>query len=301
MEDIKSLLVGFVSKTLKLDEATVTSELFESEGDTLKVKEGALDFLTAKDADRISGFQKNLKDKFQEGYQKAKKEERSALETEIKEKFGVTSDAIGVELISEIVAANAKGGEVTEEVVKKHPAFIKREKELMKEKDDALNEFKSAQEREKNAGLFKSKSLEILKSQKPVLSQDPVKAENQMKMFSMLLDGEKYEVNDKGEFILLNADGTRMEDKHGHAIMLEDRVKSLAGQYFDFAQADNRSSGDDPSKKGQGGGGGGAAKPANRAEYLKQMESLMKNTELTGPEKATKMAELKELASDLKE
>ena len=38
MEEIKKLLVGFVSKTLKLDEESVTSELFESEGDTLKAK-----------------------------------------------------------------------------------------------------------------------------------------------------------------------------------------------------------------------------------------------------------------------
>lgn len=301
MDEIKSLLVGFVSKTLKLDEATVTSELFETEGDTLKVKSGALEFLTAKDADRIAGFQKTSKDKFQEGYQKAKKEERSALENEIKEKFGITSDAIGVELIGEIVAANSKTTDVTEEVVKKHPAFIKREKELMKEKDDALTEFKTAQMREKNAGLFKSKSLEILKAQKPVLSQDPTKAENQMKLFTAVLDGEKYEVAENGDIILLNADGNRMQDQHGHAITLEDRVKSLAGQYFDFAQADPRNPGDDPKKKGQGGGGGSTAKPANRAEYLKQMESIMKDTSLTGPEKTEKMTALKEAAADLKE
>lgn len=303
MEDIKSLLVGFVSKTLKLDEATVTSELFESEGDTLKVKDGALEFLTTKDADRIAGFQKTGKDKFQEGYQKAKKEERAALENEIKEKYGISSDAIGVELIGEIIAAQSKGGEVTEDVVKKHPAFIKREKELMKEKEDAITEFKTAQQREKNAGLFKSKSLEILKAQKPVLSQDPTKAENQMKLFTAVLDGEKYEVADNGDIILLNEDGSRMQDKHGHAILLEDRVKSLASQYFDFAQADQRSSGDDPSKKGQGGQGGQgvAAKPANRADYLKQLDSIMRNKEFSAEEKTAKMAELKQMASELKD
>lgn len=302
MEEIKKLLVGFVSKTLKLDEESVTSELFESEGDTLKVKDGALEFLTQKDADRVTGFQKNLKDKFQEGYQKAKKEERATLETEIKEHFGITSDKIGVELITDIVAASSKGGEVTEDVVKKHPAFIKREKELMKEKDDAITEFKPAQQREKNAGLFKSKSLEILKAQKPVLSQDPTKAENQMKLFTAVLDNVKYEVAENGEIILLNEDGTRMQDKHGHAIQLEDHVKSLAGQYFDFAAADSRSAGGDPSKRGQGQGGqGGAAKPANRAEYLKQLDEIMRNKELTGPERSAKMAELKELSADLKE
>ena len=64
---------------------------------------------------------------FQDGYAKGKKEVLTALETELKEKFEIESDATGIELIETIVTEKAKGAgkpkELTEDDVKKTPSL----------------------------------------------------------------------------------------------------------------------------------------------------------------------------------
>lgn len=301
MDDLKKLIVGFVSKTLKLDETAVASELFETEGDVLKVKDSALTFLTLKDADRINLLNTAGTEKFQSGYQKAKKEDRAAFEKEIKDKYGFTTDKIGVELIDEIIASKQSApAEINEELVKKHPAFISREKALQKEKDDAVNDIKTASQREKSAETFTTKSLGILKSLKPVLPSDAMKAENQLNLFKSVLANEKYEVTESGDILLLDEHGNRRQDAHGHSVDFTEYIKAKAESYFDFEANDGRSSGGDPKGKGAGtGGDGNAKKPANKQEYLQRMNELMLDQKLSQSDKSKMLTELQEISVGL--
>lgn len=302
MEELKNLLVGFVSKTLKLDETAVASELFESDGDTLKVKENALTYLTGLDAQRVKQFNDAAKTKFQDGYQKAKKEERSAFESEIREKFGIQSDKIGLDLIEDVVSTAAKApADVTDEVVKKHPSFIKRERELLAEKENAIKEINDRIRLDKNTETFLGKSIDYLKSElKPVLPADEKKAKNQINLFMGILKNIKHDVLENGDITLLNPDGSRMEDAHGHPVDWKEHVKTLAGDYFDFDQSSGRSAGRNPAGGGQGGQGGGAVKkPATKAEYMKRSAEILSDRSLSLADQTKMLVELKELAADL--
>lgn len=299
--DEKELLVGFLSKTLKMDESAVTSALYDQEGDTLTLKSNALDILSAKDADRIRIIGDASKNKFQDGYQKAKKEERSLFEQEIKDQYGITSDTIGLDLIGEIIMAKTKQGEITDEVIMKHPSFIKKEKELIKAKEDAVNEILTKQKSEKNTETFTKKALEVLDELKPILPTDPKKAANQKNLYKMVLAGLKYNIAEGGEIIFLNEDGSRMQDEHGHPIDSTQYLKTLASNYFDFQAADQRQAGGDPNNKGNNGGqgGNGLKKPATKEEYAKQMNEIMLDRTMDTKDRIAKQNELRELAKDL--
>lgn len=301
MEELKNLLTEFVSRTLKMDATAVTSALFEQEGDTLKVKPDALQFLTGKDAERIRVMSESATDKFQQGYQKAKKEERSIFEKEIRDQTGITSDAVGMDLINEVIASKTKVAEITDEVIQKHPSFIKKEKELIKAKEDAVNEILAKQKSERNMGIFTTKSLEHLDALNPVLPEDANIAKNQKELFKMVLQNENYEVSDTGEIVFLNADKTRMNDQHGHPVEFKERIKTLASNYFQFRAADDRSAGGDPNKKGGAGTGGAGSikKPATRNEFLQQMDALSKDKTLDFKDRVAKQNELVELSKDL--
>lgn len=302
MEELKNLLTEFVSRTLKMDATAVTSALFEQEGDTLKVKPDALQFLTGKDAERIRVMSESATEKFQQGYQKAKKEERSIFEKEIRDQTGITSDAVGMDLINEVIASKTKVAEITDEVIQKHPSFIKKEKELIKAKEDAVNEILTKQKSERNMGIFITKSLEQLDALNPVLPEDATIAKNQKDLFSkQVIQNSKFEITDQNDIILLNADGTRMNDQHGHPIEFKEYVKTNASNYFQFRAADDRSAGGDPNKKGGAGTGGAGSitKPATRAEYLQRMDALMKDRTLELKDRVAKQNELTELSKDL--
>lgn len=300
MEETIELLTEFVSRTLKIDKSAVTSALFEKEGDLLKVKPNALTYLTEKDATRITTITEASNKKFQDGYQKAKKEEREVFEKEIKDQYGIQSDAIGLDLINQIVAEKSKAGEITDEVIMKHPSFIKKEKELIKAKEEAVNEILTKQKMEKNSGIFTSKALDELEKLNPVLAEDVNIAKNQKEMFKMILANEKYDVTDDGNVILLNTDGTRRNDQHGHPIEFKEYVKTIASNYYQFRAADDRSAGGDPNKKGgDGSGGSGLKKPATKQEYLLRMNELQLDRTMDLKERIAKQNELTELSKDL--
>jgi hypothetical protein len=298
MEEVQELLTEFVSRTLKIDKSAVTSALFTQEGDILKVKSDALDFLISKDAGRVTALSGDATKKFQDGYQKAKKEERQALEEEIKGQYGIQSDAKGVDLIAELLAQKTKSNEITEDVIMKHPAFIKKERELIQAKENAVKEILDSQKKEKNLGIFTTKALEELDKLNPVLPEDVLIAKKQKELYLRTLATIPHDITDDGTIILLNGDGTRKQDQHGHAVSFNEFVKGDASNYFQFRKADDRQNGDDPSKKGQG-QGGGMKKPANQTEYLQRVDALMKDRTMSSTDRTTQLKELQEISKDL--
>lgn len=82
--DLKNILLGLVSKTVKIDNGKL-DELLSSDGAT---EESVINSLLELDVNRVAEIKKSVDlDKFKEGYAKAKKEERSAFEKEVKDKF----------------------------------------------------------------------------------------------------------------------------------------------------------------------------------------------------------------------
>ncbi|MES2395670.1 MAG: hypothetical protein V4549_06690 [Bacteroidota bacterium] len=241
----KEFITGVLSKTLNLDDAGVAA-LYNADG---TMKDDALTNVLDLDVKRIAAVKPDTKKHFDEGYKKAQSEVLTKRDKELKDKFGITSDKIGVELFNEIISEQVKkaGGELNEDAVKKHPVYISAVDKLTKDKEDAvkaetekLTQFQTEQKKKETFSSVSSKALDFFNSLKPILSTDQTKAKNQMNDFVDKLKGYEYEVQDDDKIIVLK-DGKVLEDGHGNRVPFEKVVKETADKYYDFHQAEKRS------------------------------------------------------------
>lgn len=246
-------LLEFLSKTLNLDEAGVTS-LFNEDGSP---KDDSLQKMLDLDKARVLKLQKG---KLDEGYNKAKKEVLTQFESSVKEKFGIDSDKQGVELVEEIITAKTPEGEkLTEEQVKKHKTYLDllesiplKVKEAVKTKETEFNSYKSQVERKETMTTVKAEVLKLFGEAKVVLPADAAKAEKLKNLFLKEIEAGNYRI-DNGRVILLNEKGEDDVDEHGNRKDFTAIMKSKITETFDIEVSDPKGS---PGNKGGGGGGG---------------------------------------------
>ncbi len=230
---------AYAVKALKLTAEEVAS-LYSEAGEL-----NDFSLLERKDADRI----KKLSDEKTGQYNRGLKEAATKLERELKEKHGIESELIGVELVDFIL--EQKVGEVKKagsEDILKHPEVIRLISEhgkALKLKDKELKEKLDAKEQEINrANLLqkvKAKALAELENLKPILPEDAKKATNLKNILIADLEKNGYQENGE-EFIVLKEDGTPLQDAHANNVSFSELVKGTAEKYFDFKKADDRSS-----------------------------------------------------------
>lgn len=288
--DYKKLLTGLLSGPYKLDEGRISEILDEKSDESVVLAE-----ILSEDKTRIQKLKPSGEDgktKFQEGYAKAKKEERQAFEKELKEEYGIDSDLQGKELIEHIVTTKTteatKGkkpiGELTEDEVKALPLYRKMENQFKKQIADKETEWTGKLEEEKNNfskkelfGSFKQEALNVLDTLKPILGSNATVARSRRELFAKSLEDEGLEIKREGNDFFLLKDGKRLEDGHGNAIDYKDFIKSRAADHFEF-EANNggsNSGNSNQQKQGDAGNNGGAGKkypdgikkPTNLQEY----------------------------------
>lgn len=274
----KKLILAVLGTLYKMPEVEV-AELLKTDDPEKFDEEKALKLILDKDKERVDAFKKSGDEKFDNGYKKAQSESLSKLEKSLKAKYGIEEDLKGEELIEAILTAKtveiqkqSGKGELTEEEIKKHPSFIKLEKDLRKAADDAkkdgetkLKQVQDEYSQKEVFGEVKSLALTHFKKKNPILSDDPEKAENQIN-FGLLshLQGYKYQRNGK-DLIILKADGTRLEDDHGHPMTLDQLVDSVSTKHFDFKAAENRQNAGNGGNGGASGGGDKTKKYSGKA------------------------------------
>lgn len=288
MQDkLKELIVAYVSKTQGKTPEEVSSLLFKKEADTEVVNEGALDGLFGWDKDRVAKFDDKIREQHIKGYDKAKAESLSKFEKDIRDKFGVTEEKQGLELIDAVIAAKSKGteGALDDEKIKASKIYNDTIDQLKKEKEAAVKEWKDKYEgREKQLqreATFKTIAEEaksIVKGLEPILPADEKKAERQLSILIRELETEyEIEVLEGGKKIL-KKDGKVVEDSHGHPISFESVVKDKASMLWDFKQGESR--GGAGNNNDDDGAQGGKAKgykgplPKTEDEYLKMISEL---------------------------
>jgi hypothetical protein len=266
----KDLLTGFLSKTLNMDESGVTS-LYKEDGSELLPD--ALDTILRLDVERVQKLKPDTKGVFQDGYKKAKLEVLNDFEKEFKEKTGFKSDKKGVDLMLEYASKQSQNGELTEDVIKKHPLYIDTVERLTNQMEDAikaeqnkLTEFQTGIKKQETFSSVANKATVIFNSLKPILSQDPAKAKNQMDDFVNKLKEYEYEIQED-RVVVLTKDGKVLENSHGHRIAFDDIVRQTAERYYDFHKAEGRTS---PNNQGQPQTKPASIKvPDNEEEYVK--------------------------------
>lgn len=275
--NLKNAVAGIL-ETAYQTPADAIAELLpdsEEEFDGEKLKASVLEL----DKNRIQSSKDHGKTRFDEGYKKATREVLNAYEEKIREEFGVADEELkGVDLIRKVVETGSSSTtkdpkDLSEDELKTLPAVLKllsekeksfseREKEIKTEYETKIAQFG----KERVFNEVSKKALSILDSLNPVLSTDPVKAQNQKNI--LLRELQSFEFQEVNGEIVPMKDGKRYENDHGHGVSLETLVKDTAGNYFDFKQADQR----DAPPAGQGSGAGGGIKiPKTESEYAKIM------------------------------
>lgn len=246
---MNELLESLVGKTLNLPKEKLAEILYEPDGTTPKAD--AIDKLVEIDALRIKSLKDSHKDELtrmhDDGYSKAKGESLAKWEKQIKEEFGIQSDAKGADLVKELISKGAKI-ELDEEKIKLHPKYIELEKKLNNEyisKADydrvskEFEDFKEKNRTEQIGSVIKKDAILAFRSLKPVLSKDPAKALNQEADFASKLLSFEYDLQEDGNHII-KVNGRRLENTSGYPVSFADFVKSEASKYYDFEQQDSR-------------------------------------------------------------
>lgn len=271
--DLKQLITGFLSETLKLDNGKIEELLNDvnEENGSERLK-SLLDL----DKNRIDSFGTT---KFQEGFKKDKKEFLTNFENEIKHKFNLTSANMGFDLIEEAINSKVESLvkenkiEINDENVKKHSAYLALEKKynddtttLKNDFETQLNEIKTSQQRkETRSSVFNSvDSILSGLGDKIVMPKNEKVRQNQISLFKQgIFNGIEFENNDG--VTLLVKDGKRLENGHGHALTVEQFVSDNIGNYFETS---NNNGGQNSGSQGSQ-GGSKIPLPKSEEEYLK--------------------------------
>lgn len=288
--DYKEVLKGVMSKLNKADSGKFI-DLIENDDTTEEDLTNA--FLDA-DKARIAKLAKGST--FQDGYKKAKAEERAAFETEIKSQNGIDEgsegyDLTGTELIDFIIqekttetVSKTSGKDpktlTTDEIraLPNYNAIAKEHKKQLTEMEtqwkDKVSKIENDQNTEKVFSSLSEKALEELAGLNPVLPGSEKVANTHKQNFINALKGHYDELrkDDDGEFTFLK-EGKVLTDDHGNPITHRDLVKRVAPDFFEFSENNGgQNSGADPKKKGTISTKGypqGYSRPKNLDEYAK--------------------------------
>lgn len=276
MDVIKILLKYFATQHGITEEAAAELLLKKSEDGkqiATELSDEAAKILADKDKERVEKLKSNL-DKtkiFDEAYAKARKEELGKVEKTLAERFQLDSKLKLDELITAIAESKApKGGELTDESVKKHPLYVSLErakatelKELTDNHKAELDKMQKTQQKASVVSAVTKSAMGYFDSFNPVLSDDKVKATNQRNEFAKKFANYDYElIEGTNDYVILGEGGKRLEDGHGNALTLEAFTRQLAEPIFDFAVQSPKGN------SGNSGKAGGAVKaPANEDEY----------------------------------
>ncbi len=234
----KRILEGFLSKTLKIDSEEMAG-LYNEAGELI-----SLDKPAEADASRIKKLKSDSADQFKRGL----KEGAEKIEKAVKDKYGVESDNIGVELIDEIFEQKIAEVKVNTDDVTKHPEYIKLqrsiEKQLKAKDTEWQGKLEESEKNHKKQSVFtkvKEKALAELDALKPILPEDAKKAQKWREKFIEEFSKYEYQEQEDGEIVALK-DGKPIQDSHGYGKTFTDHVKETAADFFEFKTAENRSS-----------------------------------------------------------
>ena len=297
---MKTIITGLLSKAYNFDNGKI-AELFkdgETELSEDQQKE-ILQKLLDEDAKRVEAIKKSVDTKpaFQDGFKKAQGEILTKFEKDLKEKFSLESDKMGLELVEELVSKKSEGGQggdLTEDAIKRSKVFQDMESNLKKqvttvktEYETKINEIQDGYKAEQTFSNVSQKALQIFNGLNPILPQNKTVADNQVKFFVNTLKDFKFDVQDE-RIVVMDKDGKVIEDGHGNSRSFEDIVKETASGLFEF-KANNGGSGS--GNGGQGQGGSGSSYAGNVPKTFEELEKVMSDTSISIEDRSNIMAD----------
>lgn len=232
------ILNEFLSKTLKVD-AEDLATLYNEAGDLTGLQ-------IAYDADALR-IKKQSEDRTSQ-YNRGLKEAATKFEKEIKTKYEVESDLVGVELVDSIVLSRVEETKGATKDITKHPEMLRARADWEKEqkkRDDGWQEKLDAKDKEFTRAILldkvKSKGLMLLDELNPILNEEPQKAAQWKQVFLNDLTSNNFQEHDN-DFIVLDKEGNPLKDAHGYDRKFKEFHKEIADKYFSYQKAEARSS-----------------------------------------------------------
>jgi len=257
----KKVLEGFLSKTLKMDTEDMAG-LYNDAGELT-----SLSVASEADTTRI----KKLKEDASSQYKRGLKEGATKIESELKDKYEIDSELVGLELVDHIIEDKTKTQSDADGDITKHPQYVSLKLDLekqMKAKDKEwqkkIDEMETTFSKKSLFSKIKERALTELNGLKPILPEDGKKAQRWKDKF--IEEFEKYEYQEQdGNFAVLK-DGKLLTDSHGHSKSFVDHVRDTANDFFDFQVSDDRSSSGNRTQQTTS-----TAVPRNDTEYADAM------------------------------
>ena len=268
-------LNGFLSKTLKMDDEELASLYNEA---------GELTSLTAAEKADTSRVAK-LKEENDSQYKRGQKEVATKFETKLKEKYGVSSDETGIDLVdliltTELEKVKGKG----DEDITAHPEYLKLKSEsdrMLKAKDKEwqkkIEDLELKHARESMFSKVKERAFAELDNLRPILPEDAKKAQKWKEKY--IEDFRAYDFTEQDGIIVVLKDGKPLQDSHGYNKSFADLIKETAAEIFDFQTAESRSSAANQQTQSN------FAAPRNEDEFIQKMR------EAKTPEEQAKVME----------
>lgn len=249
----------YVSKITGKPTTEIASLLFtikEDDKENGEVKADGFNELLKYDATRVQGFKDETTAAHDKGYNKAKAEIIGKFESDLKEKFALTSDKKGVELIEYLVGEKIKGQgvELDDEKIKRSQPYLDMVNQMKKEMTEAVKietekhtTLESSIQREKVQGSVSSVTRKLFDDLNLILpegkdeSTGKSKADLHYERFMRELSSE-YDFEVKGDQILLIKDGKALVDAHNHMIDYKKFVEQRATSIYDVKSGEARKS-----------------------------------------------------------
>lgn len=238
-KDEQKLLNDSLSKLFKIEPETLAS-LYNEAGDLVDFSP----ILNA-DTERIKKFKSESDSQYKRGI----KEGASKIEKELKEKYELESDLLGVDLIDHLVVTKVEEAKTSgTKDITKHSDYIKLQMSIDKQLKDKDKEWQTKLEtkekeiaKEKLFEKVSKRALTNLETRNPILPSDPRKAQVWKDTYLNELKNANYMDND-GEIVVLNAEGAPLQNAHGHSITFDEFERDIADKYFEYPKAEQRSS-----------------------------------------------------------
>ena len=228
---------SFITKAYNKTETEIDALVLDESGE---VSESAFENLLQIDTAKVKKLKGDGQGMFDKGYQKAEAEIKTKVEKSFKEKTGFDGDYETTEdLFDAFITENAAKPKtkLTDDDVKKHPAYLALEKERVPKSDleKVTGEFEtykqSVARNEKMSGI-KSKVKNKFETFNVAPIENPVVKNKRLELFLKEFDDYDYEMD--GENIIIIKDGKRLEDDHGNLIPLDDLISKKVNEHFEI-------------------------------------------------------------------
>ena len=238
-------LVSAYTKVYGKPESEIKEKLFTEVDGNLTLNDDADTVIISWDEERVNRFKTKETEAYNKGHKTAKKESLTDYEKALKAAGILDESDSGHESIIakfETIKAEKVKGSITDDDVKKHPAYLAYEEKVKKEylpkseHDTKLAEFQAKLDnisKTEKVSKIKDSALKNFDPNDYILSETPEVRQNQINIIIDKILSQFEDVEFVGDTVVMIKDGKKWEDEHGNTRSFKTLIDTVAGTLYD--------------------------------------------------------------------